>query len=147
MWFGVSLRPHQQARTHGIRLLPQLASNEPAMIVHGNPRVFLIALAGLLAVSGCTSHDIVTSASRPGKFRLYNCEQLDHRGAEVLKRERELNELMQKARQGAGGEIAVAIAYQNEYNIVLGDLREIDLTAAERNCALKYRSVSERAVR
>ncbi len=117
------------------------------MIVHGNPRVFLIALAGLFAVTGCTSHDIVTSASRPGKFRLYNCEQLDNRGAEVLKRERELNELMQKARQGAGGEIAVAIAYQNEYNIVLGDLREIDLTAAERNCALKYRSVSERAVR
>ena len=80
------------------------------MIVHGNPRVFLIALAGLFAVTGCTSHDIVTSASRPGKFRLYNCEQLDNRGAEVLKRERELNELMQKARQGAGGEIAVAIA-------------------------------------
>jgi hypothetical protein len=117
------------------------------MIAPGRPRRSLIALVALLAVTGCTSHDIVTSASRPGKFRLYNCDQLDKRGAEVLKRERELAVLMDKARQGAGGEIAIAIAYQNEYNIALGDLREIELTAAERNCALKFRSVSERAVR
>ena len=135
------------ANTRRIRLLPQLASNETAMIAPGRLRHSLIALAGLLAVSGCTSHDIVTSASRPGKFRLYNCDQLDKRGAEVLKRERELDELIQKARQGAGGEIAIAIAYQNEYNIALGDIREIELTAAERNCVLKFRSVSERAVR
>ena len=88
-----------------------------------------------------------TSATRPGKFRLYNCEQLDKRGIEVLKRERELTVLMEKARQGTGGEIAIAIAYQNEYNIAQGDLREIELTAAERNCVLKYKTVSERAVR
>lgn len=117
------------------------------MIAPGRLRHPLIALAGLLVVTGCSSHDLVTSASRPGKFRLYNCDQLDKRGAEVLKRERELDELMQKARQGAGGEVAVAIAYQNEYNIAVGDLREIELTAAERNCVLKFRSVSERAVR
>jgi hypothetical protein len=135
------------ANTRRIRLLPQLAYNEPAMIALGRLRHSLIALAGLLVVTGCTSHDLVTNASLPGKFRLYNCDQLDKRGAEVLKRERDLDELMQKARQGAGGEIAVAIAYQNEYNIALGDLREIELTAAERNCVLKFRSVSERAVR
>ena len=116
------------------------------MIAPGRLRYALIALAALSAMAGCTGHDIVANASRPGKFRLYNCDQLDKRGAEVLKRERELAVLMDKARQGAGGEIAIAIAYQNEYNIALGDLREIELTAAERNCALKFRTVSERAV-
>ena len=117
------------------------------MIAPGSLRLHLIAISALVAVAGCTSHDLVTSASRPGKFRLYSCDQLDKRGAELVKRERELNDLMQKARQGAGGEIAIAIAYQNEYNIVLGDLRELELTGTERNCVLKFRSVSERAVR
>lgn len=107
-------------------------------------RVLRLAFLALLA--GCTSHDMVTTASRPGKFRLHNCEQLDKKGTELLKRERELDGLMQKARQGPGGEVAIAIAYQNEYNIVQGDLREIELTGTERNCALKFRTVSERAV-
>lgn len=106
----------------------------------------LAGLAAAIVLSGCAGHEVVATVTRPGKFRLYNCDQLDKRGAEVLKRERELADLMQRARQAPGGEVAIAIAYQNEYNIALGDLREIELTAAERNCALKYRSVSERAV-
>ena len=72
---------------------------------------------------------------------------LDQRGGELLKREQELAYLMQRARQSAGGELAVAIAYQNEYNTVKGDLREIELTGADRNCVLKYRTASDRAVR
>lgn len=116
------------------------------MIAPGCLRISFITLAALGVMAGCTSNDLVTTVSRPGKFRLYNCDQLDKRGGEVLKRERELAGLMDKARQGAGGEIAIAIAYQNEYNIAQGDLREIELAAVERNCALKFRSVSERAV-
>ncbi len=102
-------------------------------------------MAGVLA--GCAGHEVVASATRPGKFRLYSCDQLDKRGAEVFKRERELAALIERARQGPGGEVAIAIAYQNEHNMALGDLREIELTAAERNCVLKFRSVSERAIR
>ena len=117
------------------------------MSIPGSPFVSLMAVAALVVVAGCASHDMVASVSRPGKFRLYNCDQLDKQGAIVLKKERELDALIQKARQGPGGEIAVAIAYQNEHNIALGDLREIDLSAAERNCALKFRTVSEQAVR
>lgn len=98
---------------------------------------------GLLA--GCAGQEVVNTAARPGKYRLYNCDQLDRRGAEVLKRERELAGLMAKAKQGPGGDLAIAIAYQNEYNIALADLREIDLMAAERNCELKFRTAAERA--
>jgi hypothetical protein len=110
------------------------------------PRVWLIVFAVVL--SGCAGHDFETTASRPGKFRQYDCALLDKRGGELLKRERELTDLMERARQGgAGGELAIAIAYQNEYNTVKGDLREIELTGADRNCVLKFRTVSERAVR
>lgn len=106
-----------------------------------------LGLAAIIALCGCTSHDIVTSVSRPGKFRLYSCDQLNKRGTDLLKREHELDDLMQKARQGQGGELAIAIAYQNEYNMVRGDLREIELTGTERNCPLTFRTVSESAVR
>ena len=109
------------------------------------PRVWLILLA--VALSGCAGHEFETAASRPGKFRQYDCALLDKRGSELLRRERELTDLMQRARQSAGGELAIAIAYQNEYNTVKGDLREIELTGADRNCVLKYRTASERAVR
>jgi hypothetical protein len=111
-----------------------------------NRRRSPLSLIAVLMV-GCTSHDLVTSATRPGKFRLYNCDQLDKRGAELSKRERELSSLIQRAAQGPGGEFAIAIAYRNEHNIVQGDLREIELTGAEKNCVLKYRTVSEQAVR
>jgi hypothetical protein len=130
-----------------IRLLPKLVANEPAMMIPGSSRISLLVLAALLAVTGCTSTEMVNTASNPGKFRLYNCDQLNVRGTAVLKRERELNGLIQKAREGAGGEVAIAIAYQNEYNIALGDLREIEITAADRNCVLKFRTVSEGVVR
>jgi hypothetical protein len=115
------------------------------MLAFVRPRVCLV-FAALVTLAGCTSHDLVTTASRPGKFRTYNCDLLDKRGGELIKREHELSDLMQRARQGPGGELAIAIAYQNEYNIVQGDLREIELTGTERNCALKFRTISERAV-
>jgi hypothetical protein len=106
-----------------------------------------IILVGLAALNGCAGHEVETTATRPGKFRLYNCAQLDKRGTDLLKRERELDALMLKAKSGPGGEAAVAIAYQHEYNITKGDLREVELTGTERRCELKFRTVSERAVR
>jgi hypothetical protein len=115
------------------------------MSISIHPAVWLIALTA--ALCGCAGHDIEAVASRPGKFRQYDCALLDQRGSELLKREQELTDLMQRARQSAGGELAVAIAYQNEYNTVKGDLREIEMTGADRKCALKYRTASDRAVR
>ncbi len=106
-----------------------------------------LLLAAAMLPGACTSHDLVANTSRPGKFRLYNCEQLNTRGGELVKREAELQGLIDKARQGAGGEIAVALAYMNEFNTVQGDLREIDITGTDKGCQLKYRTVSDGALR
>jgi hypothetical protein len=107
-------------------------------------RVRLVCLAALIALGGCAaSPEFVNTAIRPGKFKLYTCAELDQQGRELAQRERELQTLMQKA----GGELAVALAYQNEYNLTQGELRDIDNTGSEKKCVLKYRTVSERAVR
>lgn len=103
----------------------------------------LVALAGL---SACASPEGL-SLSRPGRYNLYSCALLNERGVALLKREQELEALMAKAAQGAGGEIANTLAYRGEYNITQGDLREIERVGAEKKCVLKHRSVSDQAVR
>ncbi|RKE72902.1 hypothetical protein DFP91_0775 [Pseudorhodoplanes sinuspersici] len=103
----------------------------------------LVALTGLAACAGSEG----LSLSRPGKYNLYNCALLNEQGANLVKRERQLQDLMQKAAQGPGGEIASTLAYKSEYNITQGDLREIERVGAEKKCVLKHRSVSDQVVR
>jgi hypothetical protein len=111
-------------------------------ILSGGLAIGLVAL-----MAGCTSHELVDTMARPGKYRLYNCDELTARGVEIIKREKELRELMAKARQGPGGEVAVALAYQSEYNMALGDLQELETAGAARKCTLKHRPISDQVVR
>lgn len=103
----------------------------------------LAVLSGLGACAGTEGINM----SRPGKYNLYSCVLLNEQGASLVRQEQQLEDLMKKAAQGPGGEIAGAIAYRSEYNVTQGDLREIERVAAAKNCVLKYRSVSGQAVR
>jgi hypothetical protein len=125
--------------------LPELAIIETAMTVKILPGCLAIALAAL--AGGCASQELVEASARPGKYRLYNCDDLTRRGIEIVKREKELRDLIEKAKQGPGGEIAVALAYQSEYNLALGDLQELENTGVQKKCVLKHRSVSDQVVR
>ena len=107
----------------------------------------VLSMTTPVLLSACASQEFGISSSRPGKYNLYNCDQLNRRGAESVRRERELQELMQKAGQGPGGEIAIAIAYRSEYNVVQGDLLEIERVGAEKKCVMKHRVVSDQVVR
>ena len=111
---------------------------------------FTLAVLGMAApamLAACASQEFGISSSKPGKFNLYNCDQLNRRGAELVRRERELQGLMEKAAQGPGGEVAIAIAYRSEYNVVQGDLFEIERVGAEKKCIMKHRVVSDQIVR
>ena len=111
-------------------------------IPSGALALVLFALAG-----GCAGHEAVDAARRPGKYRFYSCDELTTRGTEIVRRERELREQIDKARQGPGGEFAVAVAYQAEYNQTLGDLQELENTGASKKCTLRHRPVSDQVVR
>lgn len=107
----------------------------------------LMALGLLAMAGGCAGHEAVDAARRPGKYRFYNCTELTTRGIQIVKREQELREQIDKARQGPGGELAIALAYQTEYNQTLGDLQELENTGVEKKCTLKHRPVSDQVVR
>lgn len=106
-----------------------------------------LAIALAVLASGCTSHEMVDAARRPGKYRFYSCPELTTRGLEIVRRERELREQIEKARQGPGGEAVVLLAYQSEYTMTLGDLQELETTGAEKKCTLKHRPMSDQVVR
>lgn len=106
----------------------------------------ILSVVSLLGLAACAANEGL-SLNNPGKYNLYNCALLNEQGAILVKRERELETLMQKAAQGPGGEIANTLAYRGEYNITQGDLREIERVGAEKKCVLKHRSVSDQVVR
>lgn len=104
-----------------------------------------LALAGILA--GCSNAELSDSLVRPGRYDYYNCDQLALTGKDRAKREAELRGLMQKAAQGPGGEVAIALAYRTEYLTVQGELKELETAAAVKKCNMPWRSISEQAVR
>jgi hypothetical protein len=106
-----------------------------------------LAVGLAMLASGCTSHEMVDAARRPGKYRFYSCEELTTRGLDIVRRERELREQIEKARQSQGGEFIVAVAYQAEYNQTLGDLQELEITGTEKKCKLRHRPMSDQVVR
>lgn len=104
----------------------------------------ILALAAGLA--GCANETISGLMVKPGKYANYTCEEMAMVGGGFAKRERELQALMDKAAQGAGGEVAIAIAYKSEFLSTQGHLRELEAAAVAKDCKISWRSLSEGAV-
>ena len=106
-----------------------------------------VALAAVLGACGTISDQ--TSASSfvsPGKYNIYTCSDIDTRVLVVRKRQTELEQLMARASQSAGGEIINALSYRTEYLETRDDLAELKKTAADKQCAVDSKFSSGRAV-
>lgn len=110
-------------------------------------RCALIALLPASLLAGCASEQLSSAIVRPSKYSIYNCEQMALTGRAEALRESELKALMDKAAQGPGGEVAIAVAYRGEYLTVQGNLRELEAAAVDKNCKMPWRTISEQAVR
>jgi len=66
----------------------------------------------------------------PGKYVLFNCQQLDLAGKTNEKRMRELEGLMARS----GSNLANAIAYKPEYLQLRGEQADIQREAADKKC-------------
>jgi len=90
---------------------------------------FAVLLAGSVAAAAdddTLSHFLVA----PGKFVLYNCQQLDVAAKDNEKRMAELEALMAKS----GNELANAIAYRPEYLQLRGELQDIRRESGDKKC-------------
>jgi hypothetical protein len=114
---------------------------------------YLVALAtGLClaaAVGGCSSvseHAPSVYSSSPGKYNLWDCSLMAGARLSYRARRIELEKLMAKASEDAGGDFVGVIAYRTEYEQAAGELRELERAIAEKQCAVSSPFSSGRAV-
>ena len=101
--------------------------------LHSARALSLVALCALL--TGCATSEGPYFFADAGKYHFHNCEQLATASKQKHDRQRELKELIDKAEQGAGGQIVSALAYRTDYVAVNEEIQVIDSTLREKDCA------------
>ena len=100
-------------------------------------------LAGALAASGLavalaacsTANDSsFTVFADPAKYLYYSCPQLAAQKKHWTTREQELQQLMDKAEQGAGGAVVNLIAYRADHVAATEELKLLDRMTREKKC-------------
>jgi hypothetical protein len=101
-------------------------------------------LVALATLSACANTEDLFVA--PGKYAIYNCEELATAGRKAAAREHELKGLMSKAEQGSGGAVVNALAYRSEYLETQGQLKQLEQMALEKRCDTPWRAQSDRSM-
>ena len=101
------------------------------------------------ALSGCGSIAAETGTSAwvaPGRYDVYTCADIDRTVQAAQKRKAELEQLMGRASEGAGGAIANTIAYRGEYLQTRDELVELNRASANKQCSANSPWSSSRAM-
>jgi len=100
-------------------------------------RLRLVLMAGLTAVAlaGCgMGGDAGALMVDPSRYDGYHCSDLVLQWKALLKREKDLRELIDRA--DAGSTVIATLTYRTDYDTVLGEKKILQRTAAEKNCVL-----------
>ena len=127
--------------------IPSLCS-AGAGLDRGGRRVAAVLLV-TACLSGCGSISEQTAATAftaPGRFNISTCKDLEDRAVELRARQIELEQLMGRASQGAGGEFINSVAYRSEYAQARGEMIELAKAKADKQCATESQFSSGRAV-
>ena len=104
-------------------------------------------LSACLAACGSISEQTASSAfTSPGKYDIYTCQDIADLTLVLRKKQIELEQLMARSSQGAGGEFVNAIAYRSDYAQTRADLAELSRAAADKQCAIDSKFSSGRAL-
>jgi len=107
------------------------------------------ALLLAAALSGCSTATEQVSAifsASPGKYNLYSCSDLEPIIKYYRMRRTELEQLMARSSQSAGGGVVNFIAYRTEYEQAATNLDELARASADKQCAVGSKYSSGRAV-
>ena len=102
-----------------------------------------LTLAACGTISDDTAARLIVS---PSRFATYPCPNIEQTMATTRKRNIELEQLMARASESAGGEFVSAIAYRTEYIQTKGDLEALQRVAAEKKCATESKYTSSRTL-
>ena len=105
--------------------------------IQGVVAIALLAamLSACAAPSGGSSDDSVGGLLvAPGKYTLYSCPEIATAAKVAAARVSELEKLIAKAGEGAGGKLASSLAYRPEYLERRGEINELRRAATAKNC-------------
>lgn len=106
-----------------------------------------VSLAACLGACGSISDQATGSAFvSPGKYNIYTCSDIDTQVLAMRKRNTELEQLMARASQSAGGEFINTLSYRTEFLQTRGELAELSRAAADKQCAVDSKFSSGRAL-
>ena len=97
----------------------------------------LIVLAPLGGCAGTTGPS-QSFYAQPGKFHFLRCQDIALRQTAIANREKELNSLIDRANQAAGGSVISAMVYGPDLQQVRADARQLQETANEKNCDTSF---------
>jgi hypothetical protein len=110
----------------------------------------LAVLPLLTALAGCggsPSQGLGTSFwVTPGKYQFHNCLQAQQVDAGFASRQKELEELMNRAEKGPGGAAVNFMVYRTEYQQVLGEREQLAALFQEKRCSVESPRKSDRQV-
>ena len=92
------------------------------------------ALAVGLAACSTAGDSSFTVFADPAKYLYYSCQQLAAQKKHWTTREQELQMLMDKAEQGAGGAVVNLIAYRADHVAATEELKMLDKTSRDKKC-------------
>lgn len=110
--------------------------------------MLIAAALPLLSACGSSNRDEDKLGSflvAPGKYVLYDCQQLNMTNAGYIGRRDVLRKAMADAEKAPGGGVVSLLAYRTEYGQVEGNLAEIRRDAASKNCTLNSASAGPAA--
>jgi hypothetical protein len=95
------------------------------------------AALAALTLAACAGGNDDTAARflvAPGKYVLFNCQQLAQEATVNMTRQHELEGLMAQAGTGSGGQLISSVAYRPEYLTLRGEMADVRRVAADKNC-------------
>ncbi len=107
----------------------------------------LLACLIAAALAGC-SNGSGSLLIDPGRYSAYHCNDLAARWKELVKRDKELRDLMDRADQGGGGGAVIgSLAYRTDYESVRSEENLLQRTVAEKNCNPTTQYQSDQIIR
>ena len=91
-------------------------------------------IAGALAACSSAGDNPLTVFVDPGKYQYFTCEQIAGQRKHWSSREQELQMLMDKAEQSAGGAVVNVLAYKADHVAAAEELKVLEVAARAKNC-------------
>lgn len=97
----------------------------------------MICILVVGAFAGCSmSEGVGQYIVDPARYSAYHCDDMARRLKDLLAKEKDLRNLMDRASEGGGGTVIGTLAYRADYENALGEEKLLRRTAAEKKCEL-----------